>query len=48
VLKPWLTSEISAYNYVDQVTSVTLPDPDGGGGQSAPVPAYAYDLYNRI
>ncbi|MFN0020615.1 MAG: putative toxin, partial [Pirellulaceae bacterium] len=33
---------------LDQVTSVTTPDPDGAGGVTASVTAYAYDYLNRL
>lgn len=38
----------TAYNLLDMVTSVTLPDPDGAGSLTAPVTSYAYDYLNRL
>jgi RHS repeat-associated protein len=38
----------TAYNLLDQVTSVTTPDPDGAGGVTASVTSYAYDYLNRL
>ena len=36
------------YNLLDLVTSVTAPDPDGGGPLTAPVTSYAYDYFQRL
>jgi YD repeat-containing protein len=38
----------TAYNLLDQVTSVTTPDPDGAGGVAASVTTYAYDYLDRL
>jgi RHS repeat-associated protein len=38
----------TAYNLLDQVTSVTTPDPDGAGGVAASVTSYAYDYLDRL
>ena len=37
-----------AYNLLDLVTSVTAPDPDGTGPQTAPVTSYNYDYFQRL
>ena len=37
-----------AYNTLDLVTSVTAPDPDGGGPLPAPVTTYGYDYFQRL
>ena len=37
-----------AYNTLDLVTSVTAPDPDGGGPLTAPVTTYGYDYFQRL
>ena len=37
-----------AYNLLDQVTSVTAPDPDGAGPLTAPVTSYNYDYFQRL
>ncbi|KAF0187721.1 MAG: RHS repeat-associated core domain-containing protein, partial [Gammaproteobacteria bacterium] len=36
------------FNLLDQVTSVTAPDPDGTGSLTAPVTAYSYDYFQRL
>ena len=36
------------YNKVNQVISVTLPDPDDEGELESPVTEYGYDAYNRL
>ena len=38
----------TAYNLLDQVTSVTTPDPDGAGSLTASTVTYAYDRMNRL
>ena len=37
-----------AYDSLDQVTSVTAPDPDGTGPQTAPVTTYTYNYLQRL
>ena len=38
----------TVYNPLDQVSSVTTPDPDGAGSLTASVTTYAYDYLNRL
>lgn len=42
----WVTT--TGYNLLDQVTSVTTPDPDGAGGVTASVTSHTYDYLNRL
>lgn len=37
----------NAYDNLDRLTSVTLPDPDGVGALSSPVTSYTYDAASR-
>lgn len=38
----------NTYDALDRLLTVTLPDPDGAGGQSASVTTYAYDAMNNL
>ena len=38
----------TAYDEFSRVTSVTTPDPDGGGGVTSSVTSYLYDRQNRV
>ncbi len=43
-------SRVTTYDYdaLDQLTSVTAPDPDGGLSKTSPVALYAYDYVGRL